>query len=55
MPTRAGAHYVDLFSPFERGDRDVDSLMAADGDHPDAAGHELIARTLLSAGLPRLR
>lgn len=50
----AGARYVDLFGPFERSGRDVTSLMAADGDHPDAAGHALIARALLAAGLPRV-
>ena len=49
-----GAHYVDLFRPFEQSGRDVTSLMAPDGDHPNAAGHELIARTLLDAGLPRM-
>jgi lysophospholipase L1-like esterase len=48
----AGARYVDLFEPFEQSGQDVTSLMAADGDHPDAAGHELIARALLEAGLP---
>lgn len=52
----AGAHYVDLFKPFQSRGRGpgIDSLLAADGDHPDAAGHQLIARTLLAAGLPRL-
>lgn len=54
VATAAGAHYVDLFAPFQHSDRDITSLMAADGDHPDAAGHQLIARTLLDAGLPRL-
>src|SRR6478736_4253414 len=49
----AGARYVDLYGPFEQSGRDVTALMAADGDHPDAAGHLLIARTLLAAGLPR--
>jgi len=49
----AGARYVDLFLPFEQCGRDVTSLMAPDGDHPNAAGHELIARALLDAGLPR--
>jgi len=49
----AGARYVDLFQPFEQSGRDVTSLMAPDGDHPNAAGHELIARALLDAGLPR--
>lgn len=51
----AGARYVDLFRPFELGGRDVTALMAADGDHPSAAGHALIARTLLDAGLPAAR
>ena len=48
-----GARYVDLFKPFEESGRDVTSLMAPDGDHPNAAGHELIARELLHAGLPQ--
>ena len=52
--TAAGARYVDLFDPFQgAGGEDIDSLLAADGDHPDAAGHRLIARTLLDAGLAR--
>lgn len=50
----AGARYVDLSRPFEQSEKDVTSLLAADGDHPDAAGHDLIARTLLDAGLPRV-
>jgi lysophospholipase L1-like esterase len=48
----AGARYVDLFRPFELAGRDVTSLMADDGDHPSAAGHALIARILIDAGLP---
>jgi lysophospholipase L1-like esterase len=48
----AGARYVDIFAPFEKPGGDVTSLLAPDGDHPDAAGHQLIARTLLDAGLP---
>jgi lysophospholipase L1-like esterase len=52
VATAAGARYVDLYQPFEESGRDVTSLMAADGDHPDAAGHALIARTLLDSGLP---
>ncbi|GAB7007327.1 hypothetical protein JCM18899A_48020 [Nocardioides sp. AN3] len=54
VSTAAGARYVDLFTPFEQSGRDVTALMAPDGDHPDAAGHQLIAGTLLSAGLPRV-
>jgi lysophospholipase L1-like esterase len=54
VSTAAGAHYVDLFGPFQSSHQDIDSLLAADGDHPDAAGHQLIAKTLVDAGLPRL-
>lgn len=50
----AGAHYVDLFGPFQHRDGDIDSLMASDGDHPNAAGHQLIAKTMLAAGLPHI-
>jgi len=46
-----GATYVDLLGPF-RGAGDVTRLLAGDGDHPDAAGHRLIERTLLAAGPP---
>jgi lysophospholipase L1-like esterase len=49
----SGARYVDLFRAFEEPGHDTTPLMAADGDHPDAAGHALIARALLDAGLPR--
>jgi lysophospholipase L1-like esterase len=46
-----GGVYVDLFTPFRGADgsKDCTALLAADGDHPDAAGHALIARTLLAA------
>jgi lysophospholipase L1-like esterase len=41
---------VDLYAPFEgQGDRNPTALLADDGDHPNAAGHRLIARTLLAA------
>ena len=46
-----GARYVDIFRPFERHGRAITSLLAGDGDHPDARGHDLIARSLLDAGL----
>ncbi len=49
----AGDRYVDIFTPFEDGGHDIDSLLAGDGNHPDAAGHQLIATKLLAAGLPR--
>lgn len=48
-----GTHYVDLVGPFNGGD--PTSLLAPDGDHPNSAGHRLIAQTLLAAGLPGLR
>ncbi|WP_338041400.1 SGNH/GDSL hydrolase family protein [Microlunatus panaciterrae] len=52
----AGIDYVDLSGPFTRQtpSSDVTTLLAPDGDHPNAAGHALIARTLLSEGLPGL-
>ena len=46
-----GAVFVDLFTPFRGADgsKDCTDLLAADGDHPDAAGHALIANALLAA------
>ncbi len=41
---------VDLRGPFDaNGTKDPTALLAADGDHPDAAGHTLIADQLLAA------
>jgi lysophospholipase L1-like esterase len=42
-----GDTYVDIYTPF-KGDGTVDdtALLAADGDHPNAAGHQLIAQTI---------
>ncbi|MFI6078113.1 SGNH/GDSL hydrolase family protein [Actinoplanes sp. NPDC051343] len=50
-----GATYVDIFTPFKgsSGTRNDTSLLAADGDHPNAAGHRKIAATL-AAALSRL-
>jgi lysophospholipase L1-like esterase len=46
---RAGAICVDLDRPFKgNGSKDPTSLLAADGDHPNSAGHQLIASTLLA-------
>jgi lysophospholipase L1-like esterase len=46
---RAGATCVDLYEPFKGdGSRNPTSLLAADGDHPNSAGHRLIASTLLA-------
>jgi len=49
-----GAHYVDLFTAFNSTGQDITGLMAGDGDHPNAAGHRLIAEALIDAGLPRV-
>ena len=47
-----GDQVVDLYEPFEgRGERNPTALLAADGDHPNAAGHRLIAQTLLDAAV----
>jgi lysophospholipase L1-like esterase len=41
---------VDLYAPFKAdGRRDPTPLLAGDGDHPNAAGHRLIASALLAA------
>ena len=52
----AGATYVDLLTPFNgaAAHGDVTSLLAPDGDHPNAKGQALIANRLLAAGLPGL-
>jgi lysophospholipase L1-like esterase len=47
---RAGATCVSLYAPFKsNGSANTTALLASDGDHPDAAGHQLIASTLLAA------
>jgi lysophospholipase L1-like esterase len=53
VTTADGGCYVDLFAAFQRAGQSITDLMAGDGDHPDAAGHRLIARALIAAGLPR--
>jgi lysophospholipase L1-like esterase len=52
-----GATYVDLYQPFRgaSGSDDPTALLADDGDHPDARGHQVIADALLAAGLRPLR
>jgi lysophospholipase L1-like esterase len=45
----AGATPVDLYGPFKANGKDPTPLLAADGDHASAAGHEVIASTLLAA------
>ena len=44
---RAAATYVDLYQAFHSNPGDDDTaLLAADGDHPSAAGHQRIAQML---------
>ena len=42
---------VDLYAPFlsADGNRNPTPLLSSDGDHPNAAGHDVIARALLAA------
>jgi lysophospholipase L1-like esterase len=50
-----GATCVDLYAPLKgNGSRNPTDLLAGDGDHPNAAGHRLIASTLLAAIRGRL-
>ena len=46
-----GAMYLSTYTAFKgpNGSIDPTALLAADGDHPDAAGHQLIARTIYTA------
>jgi lysophospholipase L1-like esterase len=47
VAARHGLTYVDLWVPF-RGTTDADdtALLAPDGDHPNAAGHRVIAQAI---------
>jgi lysophospholipase L1-like esterase len=47
----AGGTCLDLYAPFKGSDghRNPTGLLADDGDHPNAAGHALIARLMLDA------
>lgn len=47
LATRQHVVYADAYSPFHDGD-DTGSL-TADGDHPNATGHVLLARAVLEA------
>ena len=53
----AGAVCIDVDTAFRRASPggDPTSLLAPDGDHPNQAGHELIAATLAAAGYAPLR
>ena len=50
---QAGATCVDLYAPF-KGDGTLNptALLAADGDHPNAAGNQVISSALLAATGP---
>ena len=46
---RSGATCVDLYGPFKGdGSKNPTSQLAADGDHPNSAGHQLVASALLA-------
>ncbi|MCA1846310.1 MAG: SGNH/GDSL hydrolase family protein [Actinobacteria bacterium] len=49
-----GALYLSTYTAFKgpAGANDPTALLASDGDHPNAAGHQLIARTIYAA-LPK--
>ena len=51
-----GARCADLYTPFKAADGRADptELLADDGDHPNAAGHALIAQVLARTRLPWL-
>ncbi len=44
-----GARYADLHQAFQDSSEDWTDLLAPDGDHPSAAGHQLIAQAVLAA------
>jgi lysophospholipase L1-like esterase len=47
---RAGASCVSLYAAFKgNGSRNPTTLLAADGDHPNALGHQVIASRLLAS------
>jgi lysophospholipase L1-like esterase len=46
----AHAACIDLYRPFKGRGRDPAPLLADDGDHPNSAGHALIAETLARHG-----
>jgi len=46
----AGATCVDLYAPFKgNGSLNPTALLASDGDHPNAAGYQVISAALLAA------
>ena len=53
VATRTGSLYVDVYGPFAAIEDPTDHL-AADGDHPNSAGHEVLADAVVST-VERLR
>src|SRR5450631_402293 len=46
---QASATCVSIYAPFKgNGSKNPTTMLAGDGDHPDAAGHQVIATTLLA-------
>lgn len=54
VAAETGVGFVDLYQPFHAGNRAVTNLLASDGNHPNAAGHALIAQQLLASGVSPL-
>jgi lysophospholipase L1-like esterase len=49
LTAAAGVQYTDVYAPFKgTGNLDDTALLAPDGDHPDAAGHNVIANAILT-------
>jgi lysophospholipase L1-like esterase len=52
----SGAACIDLYAPFKgNGTSNPTALLADDGDHPDAAGHQVIADALAAHGWQELQ
>jgi len=41
--------YADVYTPFKTAPQGITALLAEDGDHPNAAGHALLATSFLAA------
>jgi lysophospholipase L1-like esterase len=56
VAVKAGDTCIDLYSAFKRATPtgDPTALLAPDGDHPNQAGHNLIAETITAAGFAPL-
>lgn len=45
----AGTVYVDTYAAFGSDDSTATGLLAADGDHPNAKGHDILAQAVVTA------